>query len=81
MHCTPAEQSAPQVLADAPCPLQVDVPRLQRAISVACRLGFAKRLPNRNEGGAAQSCFLPGFHMCCCRAAQGCAYQQGLLPT
>ena len=52
----PAEQAAPHMLPKtiirgSPCCLQVEVPRLQRAISVACRLGFAKRLPNRNEGG------------------------------
>ncbi|CAK0785595.1 hypothetical protein CVIRNUC_008805 [Coccomyxa viridis] len=33
--------------------LQVELPKLQAAISIACRLGFAKRLPNpiEDEGG------------------------------
>ena len=30
--------------------VQVELPKLQAAISIACRLGFAKRLPNPNEG-------------------------------
>jgi hypothetical protein len=30
--------------------LQVDLPKLQAAISIACRLGFATRLPNPYEG-------------------------------
>ena len=30
--------------------VQVELPKLQAAISIACRLGFATRLPNPNEG-------------------------------
>ena len=30
--------------------VQVELPKLQAAISIACRLGFAKRLPNPYEG-------------------------------
>ena len=47
----PQLSSQPHTCWPTPWPLQVEVPRLQHAISVACRLGFAKRLPNRNEGG------------------------------
>ena len=39
--------------------MQVELPKLQAAISIACRLGFAKRLPNHNEGELLHSlCFL-----------------------
>ena len=33
--------------------VQVELPKLQAAISIACRLGFATRLPNANEGACA----------------------------
>ena len=35
---------------------QVELPKLQAAISIACRLGFATRLPNPYEG-ALLSCY------------------------
>ena len=45
---------------------QVELPKLQAAISIACRLGFATRLPNPYEG-APLSCSasleaLPALH-------------------
>ena len=39
-----------------PCQLQVDLSELRAAISIACRLGFASRLPNpRDSTGARRS--------------------------
>ena len=40
--------------ADKQVSVQVDLPRLTAAISIACRLGFATRLPNPAHDGASQ---------------------------
>jgi hypothetical protein len=39
--------------------LQVELPKLQAAISIACRLGFATRLPNPYEGARPLRMILP----------------------
>ena len=46
--------------------LSVEVAKLQHAISIACRLGFATRQPRPNEGAplaSHHSLFLFGFHL------------------
>ena len=78
IHCT---QSAPQVEASQTpdacrwtCPA-CSVPSLWPAAWV-----LQSACPTATKVGA-QACLLPRFHLCCCRAVQGCANQQGLLPT
>lgn len=66
--------------SQTPCCLQVDVPRLQRAISVACRLGFAKRLPNRNEGGGLGHASCLAFNSAAMSGCAGLCLAAGLAP-
>lgn len=53
--------------------MQVELPKLQAAISIACRLGFAKRLPNPNEGE-----LLHILRILCCTTSYASAVE---LPT
>ena len=42
--------SARASVAELATMLSVDQPKLQAAVSIACRLGFAQRLPQGNQG-------------------------------
>ena len=42
--------SARTSVAELAAMLSVDQPKLQAAVSIACRLGFAQRLPPGNQG-------------------------------
>lgn len=53
--------------------MQVDLSELRAAISIACRLGFASRLPHRRSTGAPRLTLpspcpeaLQGPHLRCC---------------